>query len=107
MRRGFVRRFRGACAFKPHLPISREFECSRPVLPDPVQALEARYELTYPWWDPNRGTTLPKSKDFGDSSGQLRLLNKSGAVQTKDHPSSSHSAPTDAPVSPVTRPPAR
>src|SRR5437867_7455451 len=48
--------------------------------------LEARYEATRPWWDPARGNPLAPSKDFGDPSGQLRLLNKSGEVQTKDHP---------------------
>jgi hypothetical protein len=56
------------------------------VAPDPVRALEARYDVTYPWWDANRGTPLPASKDFGDPSGQLRLLNESGAVETKGHP---------------------
>ena len=55
------------------------------VAPDPARALEARYDL-YPWWDANRGTPLPPSKDFGDPTGQLRLLNKSGAVETKGHP---------------------
>src|SRR6516164_4695659 len=48
--------------------------------------LETRYELAYPWWDPNRGTPLPPSKTFGDPSGQLRLLNTSGAVETSGHP---------------------
>src|SRR5215472_18137264 len=56
------------------------------VAPDPLRALEARYAVTYPWWDADRGTPLPPSKDFGDPSGQLRLLNKSGAVETKGHP---------------------
>ena len=50
------------------------------------RVLEARYELAYPWWDPNRGTPLPPSKTFVDPSGQLRLLNTSGAVETKGHP---------------------
>src|SRR5262245_29301768 len=54
---------------------------------DPGRALEGRYQLTYyPWWDVNRGTPFPPSMAFGDPSGQLRLLNKSGEVQTKDHP---------------------
>ena len=48
--------------------------------------LETRYQLAYPWWDPNRGTPLPASKTFGDSSGQLRLLNTSGGVETSGHP---------------------
>jgi hypothetical protein len=56
------------------------------VAPDPARVLETRYELTYPWWEPGRGVPLPASKDFGDPAGQLRLLNKSGAVETKDHP---------------------
>ena len=54
---------------------------------DPGRALEGRYQLTYyPWWDVNRGTPFPPSMAFGDPSGQLRLLNKSGEVQTTDHP---------------------
>src|SRR6266568_427112 len=48
--------------------------------------LEARYEVTRPWWDPARGIPLAPSKDWEDPSGQLRLLNKSGEVETKDHP---------------------
>lgn len=52
--------------------------------PDP-RALESRYELAYPWWDANRGTPLQASKTFGDPSGQLRLLNTSGAVETNGH----------------------
>lgn len=47
--------------------------------------LETRYELAYPWWDGTRGTPLPASKTFGNSSGQLRLLNTSGPVETHDH----------------------
>jgi len=53
---------------------------------DPVRIMEARYEVGRPWWDPARGTPLAASKDFDDPSGQLRLLNKSGEVQTKGHP---------------------
>ena len=53
---------------------------------DPVRIIEARYEVASPWWDPARGTPLAASKDFDDPSGQLRLLNKSGEVQTKGHP---------------------
>ncbi len=56
------------------------------VPPDPVRFLDARYEITYPWWEPNRGTPLTASKDYGDSSGQLRLLNTSGVIETKGHP---------------------
>jgi len=56
------------------------------VLPDPVRTLEARYEVSAPWWDPARGSPLARSKDYDDPSGQLRLLNKSGEVQTKGHP---------------------
>jgi hypothetical protein len=53
---------------------------------DPVRTMEARYEVTSPWWDPARGTPLAPSRDYEDSSGQLRLLNKSGEVETKGHP---------------------
>ena len=53
------------------------------VPPDAVRALEARYQLIYyPWWDVNRGTPFPAAVAFGDPTGQLRLLNKSGEVQT-------------------------
>jgi hypothetical protein len=55
------------------------------VVLDPTRAFEARYDL-YPWWDSNRGIPLPASKDFGDASGQLRLVNKTGIVQTAGHP---------------------
>jgi hypothetical protein len=48
--------------------------------------LEMRYETTRPWWNPARGTPLAPSKDYDDPSGQVRLLNKSGEVETKDHP---------------------
>src|SRR5581483_9873535 len=66
------------------LPLLFGQQQSRPA-PDP-RALEARYELAYPWWDPNRGTPLQRSKTLGDSSGELRLLNTSGAVETNGHP---------------------
>jgi cytochrome c peroxidase len=56
-----------------------------PRVPPDARALEARYELAYPWWDANRGTPLPPSKTFADPSGQLRLLNTSGAVETNGH----------------------
>jgi hypothetical protein len=55
--------------------------------PDATRALEARYGFTYyPWWDPNRGSPLTASMTFGDPSGQLRILNQSGAVETNGHP---------------------
>src|SRR5262245_6934031 len=46
---------------------------------------EIRYDTSI-WWDPGRGIALPPSKDYDDASGQLRLLNKSGEVETKGHP---------------------
>jgi len=55
------------------------------VAPD-ARTLETRYELAYPWWNANRGTPLPRSKTFRDPTGQLRLLNTSGAVETNGHP---------------------
>jgi hypothetical protein len=53
---------------------------------DPIRIMEARYDVARPWWDPARGTPLPASKDFEDPSGQLRLVNKSGDVETTGHP---------------------
>src|SRR5262245_37873714 len=58
---------------------------SRPVT-DYNRLLEIRYESTQPWWNPGRVTPFVPSKDYDDPSGQLRLVNKSGEVQTKDHP---------------------
>src|SRR5437867_709363 len=57
----------------------------RPAI-DYSRILEARYESTQPWWNPGRGTPLAPSKDHEDPSGQFRLLNKSGEVETKGHP---------------------
>jgi len=51
-----------------------------------ARILETRYEIAYPWWDGTRATPLPRSKAFGDPSGQLRLLNSSGAIETTGHP---------------------
>jgi hypothetical protein len=50
------------------------------------RVLETRYEDTRPWWDPARGAPLAPSKDWEDTSGRFRLLNKSGEVETKGHP---------------------
>jgi hypothetical protein len=50
------------------------------------RVLETRYEDTRPWWDPARGAPLAPSKEWEDASGRFRLLNKSGEVETKDHP---------------------
>jgi cytochrome c peroxidase len=57
----------------------------QPRVPPDARVLEARYELAYPWWDASRAAPLPQSKAFGDPSGQLRLLNTSGAVETNGH----------------------
>ncbi len=57
----------------------------RPVT-DYGHLLESKYETTRRWWDPTREIPFAPSKDYEDPSGQLRLLNKSGEVQTKDHP---------------------
>jgi hypothetical protein len=46
---------------------------------------EIRYDTSI-WWDPGRGIALPSSKEYDNASGQLRLLNKSGEVETKGHP---------------------
>src|SRR5215831_6696570 len=57
----------------------------RPVI-DYGRIMEVRYETTRAWWDPTRGIPFAPSKDYDDPSGQLRLLNKSGEVETKGHP---------------------
>src|SRR5690349_20984908 len=46
---------------------------------------EIRYDTSI-WWDPGRGIALPPFKEYDNASGQLRLLNKSGEVETKGHP---------------------
>lgn len=51
-----------------------------------IKSQESRYEDTRPWWDLGRGFPIPRIKDYENVSGQLRLLNRSGAVPTKDHP---------------------
>jgi hypothetical protein len=56
----------------------------RPVT-DYSRILDIKYEVLTPWWVPGRGIPLASSKDYEDSSGQFRLLNKSGEVETKDH----------------------
>ena len=51
-----------------------------------IKSQESRYEVTRPWWDLGRGFPIPRVKDYDDATGQLRVLNQSGAVRTKDHP---------------------
>jgi len=46
---------------------------------------EIRYDTSL-WWDAGRGIAFASWKDFDNASGQLRLLNKSGEVETKGHP---------------------
>jgi mono/diheme cytochrome c family protein len=45
---------------------------------------EIRYDTSV-WWDPGRGIAIPPSKEYDNASGQLRLLNTSGEVETKNH----------------------
>jgi hypothetical protein len=46
---------------------------------------EVRYDTSL-WWEPGRGIALPPWKDYDDASGQLRLLNKSGEVDSPATP---------------------
>src|SRR5688572_23333667 len=46
---------------------------------------EVHYDTSL-WWEPGRGIALPSSKNYDNASGQLRLLNRSGDVETKGHP---------------------
>src|SRR5262245_54685389 len=45
---------------------------------------EIRYDTSV-WWNPGRGIAIPASKDYDNAFGQLRLLNKSGEVETNGH----------------------
>jgi hypothetical protein len=51
-----------------------------------AKIVQLRYEVTRPWWDIGRGYPIPVFKDYDDATGQLRLVNQAGEVQTKDHP---------------------
>jgi hypothetical protein len=51
---------------------------------DQSRLREIRYDTSL-WWDAGRGIALPPSKDYDDPFGQLRLVNKSGEVETKGH----------------------
>lgn len=51
-----------------------------------IKSQESRYEVTRPWWDLGRGFPIPPVKDYDDATGQLRLLNRSGSVKTKENP---------------------
>jgi hypothetical protein len=51
-----------------------------------ARTVQLRYEVTRPWWDLGRGFPIPPFKDYDDATGQLRLLNQAGMIETKDHP---------------------
>ncbi len=70
------------CVFQ--LSLLRAQQQPRGVI-DQDRIREIRYDTSL-WWDPGRGIALAPSKDYDDASGQLRLLNKSGEVETKGHP---------------------
>ena len=77
-------KFWAFCAFLWLVPLFAAQQQPRGVI-DQDRIREIRYDTSI-WWDPGRGIALPPSKDYDDASGQLRLLNKSGEVETKGHP---------------------
>jgi hypothetical protein len=77
-------KFWAFCAFLWLVPLSAAQQQPRGVI-DLDRIREIRYDTSI-WWDPGRGIALPPSKEYDDPSGQLRLLNKSGEVETKGHP---------------------
>ena len=44
------------------------------------------YNAVNPWWSAGQGTVVPHSLDWENLTGQLRIQNQSGDVQTTDHP---------------------
>ena len=44
------------------------------------------YGPSHLWWDAGIGDGLPRTEDYDNPRGQLRIFNKSGAVDTKNHP---------------------
>ena len=45
-----------------------------------------RYSRGHAWWEAGQGGYLTQSDTFDNAEGQLTLVNREGAVQTKDHP---------------------
>jgi hypothetical protein len=77
-------KFFAFCAFLLLVPLLAAQQQPRGVI-DQDRLREIRYDTSI-WWDAGRGIALPPSKDYDNASGQLRLLNKSGEVETKGHP---------------------
>jgi len=77
-------KFLALCAFLWLTSLLRAQQQPRGVI-DLDRLREIRYDTSI-WWDPGRGIALPPTKDYDNASGQLRLLNKSGEVETKGHP---------------------
>src|SRR5438552_3588599 len=77
-------KFWAFCAFLWLIPLLAAQQQPRGVI-DLDRIREIRYDTSL-WWDSGRGIALPPSKDYDDASGQLRLLNQSGEVETKGHP---------------------
>jgi cytochrome c peroxidase len=70
------------CVFQ--LTLLRAQQQPRGVI-DQERLREIRYDTSL-WWDPGRGIALPTWKDYDNANGLLRILNKSGEVETKGHP---------------------
>jgi len=77
-------KFSAFCAFLLLVPLLAAQQQPRGVI-DQDRIREIRYDTSI-WWDPDRGIALPSAKDYDNASGQIRLFNKSGEVETKGHP---------------------
>ncbi len=51
-----------------------------------ARAQSRSYGPTHIWWDAGQGLMLPWQEEYDDIDGQVQVLNKNGAVPTKDHP---------------------
>lgn len=51
-----------------------------------ASVIHAQYTPVSTWWQAGQGTLLPSFQDWDNSSGQLRILNLNGAIQTPNHP---------------------
>lgn len=51
-----------------------------------AQVQRHSYDAPHPWWDIGQNTPLPRSSDYEDPTGHVRILNVDGDLPTKDHP---------------------
>jgi hypothetical protein len=44
------------------------------------------YTVVNPWWEAGQGTVVPRTADWENATGQLRVLNSNGDITTQGHP---------------------